>query len=150
LDVRTIVSSDTSASFSAIDLTTGSVQRLSSRFTLLMAGFAVVESEVRNRIYTKIRTGSCKDMYCWRSAFCSIRFSPTVLGGVARLGRYSGQRFLRHERKRCCRIVSPTVPQKQLLIILPLFLAVESRPDGIRVNCVLPWFTRTEMVKRVL
>jgi tropinone reductase I len=23
-------------------------------------------------------------------------------------------------------------------------------PDGIRVNGVLPWFTRTEMVKRVL
>jgi NAD(P)-dependent dehydrogenase (short-subunit alcohol dehydrogenase family) len=29
-------------------------------------------------------------------------------------------------------------------------LAVEWGPDGIRVNGVLPWFTRTEMVKRVL
>jgi NAD(P)-dependent dehydrogenase (short-subunit alcohol dehydrogenase family) len=29
-------------------------------------------------------------------------------------------------------------------------LAVEWGPDGIRVNGVLPWVTRTEMVKRVL
>ena len=29
-------------------------------------------------------------------------------------------------------------------------LAVEWGPDGIRVNGVLPWFTRTEMVKKVL
>jgi Tropinone reductase 1 len=29
-------------------------------------------------------------------------------------------------------------------------LAVEWGPDGIRVNAVLPWFTRTEMVQKVL
>lgn len=29
-------------------------------------------------------------------------------------------------------------------------LAVEWGPDGIRVNGVLPWFTRTEMVKSAL
>ena len=29
-------------------------------------------------------------------------------------------------------------------------LAVEWGPDGIRVNGVLPWFTRTEMLKKVL
>jgi Tropinone reductase 1 len=29
-------------------------------------------------------------------------------------------------------------------------LAVEWGPDGIRVNAVLPWFTRTEMVEKVL
>jgi len=29
-------------------------------------------------------------------------------------------------------------------------LAVEWGPDGIRVNSVLPWFTRTEMVEKVL
>ena len=29
-------------------------------------------------------------------------------------------------------------------------LVVEWGPDGIRVNGVLPWFTRTEMVKKVL
>ena len=29
-------------------------------------------------------------------------------------------------------------------------LAVERGPDGIRVNAVLPWFTRTEMVEKVL
>lgn len=27
---------------------------------------------------------------------------------------------------------------------------MEWGPDGIRVNCVLPWFTRTEMEKRLL
>jgi Tropinone reductase 1 len=29
-------------------------------------------------------------------------------------------------------------------------LAVEWGPDGVRVNAVLPWFTRTEMVEKVL
>jgi Tropinone reductase 1 len=29
-------------------------------------------------------------------------------------------------------------------------LAVEWGPDGVRVNAVLPWFTRTEMVQKVL
>lgn len=51
--------------------------------------------------------------------------------------------------KRCCRIVSPTAPQKQLLIILSvpwLWNGGGRHP----VNGVLTWFTRTEMVKRVL
>jgi Tropinone reductase 1 len=39
---------------------------------------------------------------------------------------------------------------KAALDHLTRLLAVEWGPDGIRVNAVLPWFTRTEMVEKVL
>jgi len=39
---------------------------------------------------------------------------------------------------------------KAALDYLTGYLAVEWGPDGIRVNAVLPWFTRTDMVQKVL
>ena len=51
------------------------------------------------------------------------------------------------------RVVPPRIAygtSKAALDQLTRSLAVEWGPDGIRVNAVLPWFTRTEMARKVL